>query len=248
MYALLLALLTGATEKTITVEKVSLRSGDEAVKGACYRPAGNGPFPALIVLHGDFGLTPWTMKQARRLAEKGYVTLTVDLYRGELPKDVEEAHIIERALPEERVLRDIRAAADYLAGRADVVKQRLGIIGWDMGGGYALEAALADARLRATVICYGRLTTDSKRLAKLHASVLGIFAEKDEGISADTLARFRSAMSRAGKRLAGLHVVPGVTNGFMDPDSPYREGVSPASASAEAWRRIDDYLAAELRR
>jgi carboxymethylenebutenolidase len=231
----------------VKTENITLRSGKDAVQAHCFRPERKGPFPAVIVLHGDFGLTAWVKKQARRLADKGYVTLAVDLYRGELPKDVEEAHILERALPEERVLRDLKAAADYLASRADVRKDRLGVIGWDMGGGYALEGAIHDARFRAAVVCYGRLATDSKRLSKLNGSVLGIFAGKDEGISSDTRKRFENAMRKAGKRLAGLHVFNGVDNGFMDPDSPYREETPSAAAVAEAWNRIDAYLAAELK-
>jgi carboxymethylenebutenolidase len=243
-----LATTSLAQSAEVKLDGITLRSGKEAVQAHCFRPEGKGPFPALVVLHGDFGLTDWVKKQARRLADKGYVTLAIDLYRGELPKDVEEAHILERALPEERVLRDLKAAADYLAGRTEVRKERLGIIGWDMGGGYALEGAIHDSRFRAVVICYGRLATDSTRLSKLNGSVLGLFAEKDEGISPDTRKRFQDAMRKAGKRLAGLQVFDGVDNGFMNPESPYREGTPSATAVAEAWRRIDAYLAAELKR
>jgi len=116
-----------------------------------------------------------------------------------------------------------------------------------MGGGYALEGAMHDVRLRAVVICYGRLFTDPKRLSKLSGSVLGIFAEKDEGISPDTRKRFQNAMAKAGKHLSGLHVFAGADNGFMDPESPYRDSPPSAAAIAGAWRAIDAYLAAELK-
>jgi len=231
----------------VKVEEITLRSGKEGAKAYSYRLDGKGPFPALLVLHGDFGLTGWVKKQAKRLAEKGYATLAIDLYRGELPKDIEEAHILERALPEERVLRDVKAGADYLASRTYVRANRLGIIGWEMGGGYALEGAMHDARLRAVVICYGRLFTAPRPLTRLSGSVLGIFAEKDEGISPDTRKRFHEAMAKAGKRLAGLHVFAGADNGFMDPESPYRDGPPSSAAVAGAWRTIDAYFAAELK-
>jgi carboxymethylenebutenolidase len=241
------ALMSAIALGAVTSADTTLRSGKDTVKAHCFRPEGKGPFPALVVLHGDFGLTGWVKEQARRLASKGYVTLAIDLYRGELPKDVEEAHIIERALPQERVLRDLKAGVDYLCGQPEVRKDRLGVIGWDIGGGYALDCAIHDPRIRAVVVCYGRLPTEPKRLTNLSGSVLGIFAEKDEGISADTRKRFENAMRKAGKRLAGLHVLKGVGNGFMDPDSPYREGPPSTAAATEAWRRIDDYLAVELK-
>src|SRR5262249_38088519 len=154
----------------------------------------------------DFGLTGWIKDQARRLADRGYITLAVDLYRGEKPGNLMDAHIMDRGLPEERVIADLKGAVDYLARRPDVRQGRLGIIGWDMGGGYALDAALQDRRLRAVVTCYGRLITDSQLLVPLRASVLGIFGAEDEGITAKTIQQFRTAMRKAGKRVAGLHV------------------------------------------
>ena len=241
-------LLALQTDLPITSETISLRSGKDTVKGFLYRPEGKGPFPAILILHGDFGPTEWIKKQAQRLAGKGYLTLAIDLYRGEMPKDVEEAHILERALPEERVLRDLKAAIDHLAASPLVQKDRIGILGWDMGGGHALEAAARDRRLRALVICYGRLITDPARLAGLEAPVLGIFAGKDEGITPDTLKRFRAAMAKAGKRVAGLHVYPDCEGGFLDPSSPYLSAPPPAREVADAWRKIEDYLAQELKR
>jgi len=231
----------------IASETVSLRSGKDTVKSFLYRPEGKGPFPAILILHGDFGPTEWVKNQAKRLAGKGYLTLTIDLYRGELPKDIEEAHILERALPEERVSRDLKAAIDCLATNPLVRKDRIGVLGWDMGGGYALDGAIQDPRLRATVVCYGRLRTVPKLLAKMNSSVLGIFAGADEGISADTIKQFQKAMAKANKRVE-LHVVPGVGNGFMDPASPYLSRPTPPAVIADAWRRIDAFLDGELKK
>jgi carboxymethylenebutenolidase len=202
----------------------------------------------VVVVHGDFGPTKWVKQQAERLAGQGYVVLAVDLYHGELPKDVEEAHILERGLEEARVLANLRAAVDHLAALPQVRKDRIGILGWDMGGGHALEAAARDRRLRALVICYGRLITDPARLAGLEAPVLGIFGGKDDGITPDTLKRFRAAMEKAGKRVAGLHVYPDCESGFLDPANPYLSARPPAASVADAWRRIDAFLATELAR
>jgi carboxymethylenebutenolidase len=228
-------------------ETISLRSGKDTVKSFLYRPEGKGPFPAILVLHGDFGPTEWVKKQARELAKKGYLTLVIDLYHGEMPKDIEEAHILERALPEERVLRDVKAAVDFLAANPSVRKDRIGIFGFDMGGGYALDGAIQDPRVRTTVICYGRLRTDPKVLAKMKSSVLGIFAGADEGISPDTIKQFQKAMKKAGKQVEP-HIIPGVENGFLDPASPYLSRPTPPATIADAWRRIDAYLHAELKK
>jgi carboxymethylenebutenolidase len=218
------------------------------VRAVLFRPAGNGPFPALVVVHGDHGLNDAVKAQARRLAGKGYLTLAIDLYRGEVPANLMDAHILDRGLPEERAGADLKAAADYLTGRPDVRREALGIFGCDMGGDYALEGARADPRLRAAVVCYGRLITDSARLAPMRAAVLGIFAGKDVGIGPETIAEFRSAMQRAGKRLAGTHVYPGCSPGFLDADSTAGKEPAAARAREDAWGKIDAFLNAELKR
>ncbi len=229
-------------------EDVSYTAGRDTVRAVLHRPAGPGPFPALVVLHGDFGLSDGVKEQARRLAGMGYVTLAPDLYRGERPKELLDAHILERGVPEERVQADVKGAVDYLVGRPDVRKDAVGVIGWDSGGGYALDAATREPRLRAVVVCYGRLTTDPALLAPMRASVLGLFAGKDEGISPEIIESFRRAMADAGKRVADLHVYPDCGPGFMNPKPSPNDVPGPPEAEADAWSRVEAYLSAELKR
>jgi carboxymethylenebutenolidase len=231
-----------------TDEAVEYHSGKDAVRGLLCRPAGEGPFPALVVVHGDFGLNDATRQQARRLADRGYLALAVDLYRGEVPGDVMDAHILGRGLPDDRVLADLKGATDYVVARKDVRRDAVGIIGWDMGGGYALDAACADPRLRAVVNCGGRLTTDPDQLAPLQAPVLAVFAGKDAGFSPDTVRQFEAAMKKAGKRVTGVHVYDECGPEFMDPASPDGAGPAAADARADAWKHIETYLAGALGR
>ena len=120
---------------------VSYKSGDETVNGILYTPAGKGPFPALIVIHEWWGLNDWVKQQAEKLAGQGYVALAVDLYRGKVADNPDLAHELMRGLPEDRATRDVRAAYDFLASQASVKKDRIGSIGWCMGGGYSLDTA-----------------------------------------------------------------------------------------------------------
>jgi carboxymethylenebutenolidase len=240
---LVLALLV-AQPAPPTEGPVKLSSGKHAVQ---FRPTGAGPFPAIVVLHGDFGLTPWVKQQGRRLADKGFLVLAVDRYDSDLPKTIEEAHILDRGLEDSRVLAEVKAAIDYLAGQQDVRKDAIGVLGWDAGGGFALDAAIADRRLRTAVICYGRLTTDPKTLAALQGPVLGIFGAKDEGIPPATIAQFKKAMTKAGKS-ATVHVYPDCGGSFMDPDSPHFEGRPDRAAIADAWAKIETHLAKTLGR
>src|SRR5438132_13929159 len=120
----------GATPKDVTY-----KSGDETVKAIVYTPEGKGPFPALIVIHEWWGLNDWVKEQAAKLADQGYVTVAIDLYRGKVAASPDEAHELMRGVPEDRARRDLKAAFDYVESRPDVKKSKIGAIGWCMGGG-----------------------------------------------------------------------------------------------------------------
>jgi len=240
-----LALVQGPT--AATEKRVDLKTGKQSFQALQFQPTGKGPFPAVVIVHGEFGLTDWTRQQAVRLAKKGYLVLAIDLYDGELPKTIEEAHILERGLDERRVVAQAQAAIGYLERLPLVRKEAIGILGWDAGGGYALDVAIRDKRLKAAVTCYGRLTTDAKQLAAMEARVLAIFGGKDEGIPPDTIAQFQKAMQQAGKALT-VQVYPKCGHGFMDSTSPYLEGPPDQAAIADAWAKIDAHLERTLQR
>ena len=66
------------------------------MQGLLYTPAGNGPFPALIVIHEYWGLNDWIKEQASKLADQGYEALAVDLYRGKVATTPDMAHELMR--------------------------------------------------------------------------------------------------------------------------------------------------------
>src|SRR5262245_4405189 len=106
-----------AAPQASAAETVAYPSSTATLHGLLYRPAGPGPFAAVVVVHGDFGRTDGVKEQARRLADRGYLALAVDLYRGQVVTDLLDAHIMDRGLPDDRVHADLKAAADYLSGR-----------------------------------------------------------------------------------------------------------------------------------
>ena len=99
-------------------------------------PPAPGKKPALIVIQEWWGVDDWIREQTDRFAKQGYVALAVDLYRGRSTKSPEEAHELMRGMPEDRAMADLKAGIDYLSSRPDVDPERIGVIGWCMGGGY----------------------------------------------------------------------------------------------------------------
>src|ERR1044071_8022382 len=92
-------LVLSASAFAATSRDVTYKSGDESVKGIVYTPEGKGPFPALIVIHEWWGLNDWVKEQASKLADQGYVSLAVDLYRGKVADNPDTAHQLLRGVP-----------------------------------------------------------------------------------------------------------------------------------------------------
>jgi carboxymethylenebutenolidase len=239
-----LAVLLAASALAADGKSVSYKSGDETVQGILYTPAGKGPFPALIVIHEWWGLNDWVKDQASKLSDQGYVTLAVDLYRGKVATTPDMAHEIMRGVPEDRAKRDLHAAFEFLASQSDVKKDRIGSIGWCMGGGYSLDVALQEPTLAATVINYGHLATDTEALKKINAPILGLFGAQDHGITPDDVKKFGAILDQLGKKI-DVTIYPDAGHAFENPNN--KDGYRAADAT-DAWQRTVDFLASTLKK
>ena len=225
-------------------KSVSYKSGDETVQATLYTPAGKGPFPAVIVIHEWWGLNDWVKDQAAKLSGEGYVALAIDLYRGKVATTPDEAHEIMRGVPEDRAKRDLHAAFEFLASQGNVKKDRIGAIGWCMGGGYSLDVALQEPTLAADVINYGHLATDPEALKKINAPILGSFGGRDRGITPDDVHKFEAALKQLGKKV-DIKIYDDAGHAFENSNN--KDGYRAADA-ADAWKRAVDFLAMNLKK
>lgn len=222
---------------------VSYKSGDETVSGILYTPQGKGPFPALVVIHEWWGLNDWVKQQASKLADQGYMALAVDLYRGKVATTPDEAHEIMRGVPNDRANRDLLAASVYLRSLKNVDPAKVGDIGWCMGGGYALDLAIADPKLKAAVINYGHLAADQATLKNVNAAILGLFGGQDKGIPVEDVKKFESNLKLLGKT-AEIQIFPDAGHAFENPNN--KQGYR-ADDAKQAWELTTSFLAKYLR-
>ena len=222
---------------------VSYPSGKDTVHSLLYVPDGEGPFPAVVVIHEWWGLNDWVKQQASNLTDQGYVALAVDLYRGKVTSNPEEAHELMRGLPTDRADQDLLAAVAFLKKQSNVKGQKIGAIGWCMGGGYALDLALQEPTLAADVINYGHLATDTNNLNKMNAPILGIFGAQDKGIPVSDVRQFEQQLKQLGKKVE-IKIYPDAGHGFENPNN--KEAYRPFD-SADAWKRVTAFLAAQLK-
>src|ERR1700693_853184 len=218
---------------------VAYKSGGETVQGVLYTPAGKEPFPAIIVIHEFWGLNDGVKNQAVKLADQGYASLAVDLYRGKVATTPDMAHEIMRGVPEDRAKRDLHAAFEFLKSQSNVKKDRIGAIGWCMGGGYALDVALQEPDLATVVINYGHLATDPDAMKKINAAILGIFGGQDRGIPPSDVHKFEQQLKQLGKQVE-IKIYEDAGHAFENPNN--KDGYRAADA-ADAWKRTVDFLA-----
>ena len=140
--------------------------------------------------------------------------------------------------PQDRADRDLLAATTFLRSQKNVDPKRVGSIGWCMGGGYSLDLALEDPKLKVVVINYGHLATEDASLKKINAAVLGIFGGQDRGIQVADVNKFESQLKALGKTVE-IHIFPDAGHGFENPNNKasYR-----AEDAAQAWTLTVDFL------
>ena len=219
--------------------------GDTLTTGYLAVPAGDGPFPALVIIHEWNGLQDRVRQLADDFATEGYVTLAADLFQGRTGANRDENMALVREAQSDpaKMVANLNAAVAYLKGRPDVTG-RVGAMGWCFGGGVALSFGLDGENHEATAIFYGRLVDDPEALARLDHEVYGTFAALDNGPSPESVAAFESALRSAGVE-HDLHIYDDVNHGFwlrVDEDPDVR-----TAPAADAWTRLKAYLDRTLR-
>lgn len=202
-------------------------------------PPSGGGYPGVIMIHEYWGLNQYIKSMAEELAKEGYAVLAVDLF-GQTAADPERAREMVSGVDRNQSLENLKAAVGYLREKEKV--SRIASIGWCFGGGQSLRLALSGIPLDATVIYYGNLTSDRGELAKIKWPVLGIFGDKDQVVSPQSVKDFEAALNELGTRNE-IHVYPGLGHAFANPSGPNH---SPAE-TRDAWDKTLAFLDRNLK-
>jgi carboxymethylenebutenolidase len=195
-------------------------------------PAGRNEAPAVVVVHEWWGLNAQIRGIARRLAQEGYVAIVPDLYHGKVADDPELAHELMRGLDEAKAVGDLEAAVSWLRTQPRLGKQKIGVVGFCMGGRISQLLALHNPQISAAVMFYGRPETDPGVLARLGAPLLGHFGATDQGIGSDQTDALKTGLAKAGK-VGEVYTYSGAGHAFMNETRPSYH----ADASKLAWAR-----------
>jgi carboxymethylenebutenolidase len=199
------------------------------------------PLPAVLLVHDWWGLDDDMRTAANKLAAAGYMVLAVDLYDGKSVSNAAEAREKSKEVSQNiaSVEENIRQAIEFVdvAGAPSV-----GIAGWGVGGGYALDAAVRFPELiDAVVVFYAQVPGSTDRLGTLDAPVLGLFGAEDTSVAPESVEAFAAATNRLG-RPAEIEIFEGAGHGFTDPKRARYD----APIAARAWTHMLDFLAENL--
>lgn len=207
-------------------------------------PAPAGGWPGAVVVHEIYGVEPDMLDVLDRFAEHGYAAVLPDLYsHGTRIVCLARAmHQLATWKPGQPAA-DLDATRQWLAGREDVDGDRLGVIGFCMGGGFALAyAASAPSGVRATSVNYGAVPRNQEALRSV-CPVAGSYGGRDQGFRSHG-ARLREHMRALGIE-HDVEIYPAAGHSFMTDGHhpvaklamfPLRHGLVRPAAD-DAWRR-----------
>ena len=202
----------------------------------------------MLVIQEWWGLVPQIKATCDRLAGDGFVALAPDLYRGDIAEhtEMDKANELMTTLPPDRAARDMGGAIDYLLSHGAVTGDKVGVIGFCMGGALTLMiAALAGDKVGAAAPFYGAPLGDmAPDWSGLTASVQGHFAEKDDFFTPDAVKQLESELTGMRKDVEFIFY-PGTGHAFANEEDPL--GNYDADAAKTALDRAKTFLGSHLR-
>ena len=235
----------------LSTESAAAR-GSRTLQGYLAEPDGEGPFPGVVLIHEAFGLDDVMRRHADRLAEAGYLTLAVDLFSDGGARRCLVATMRSIMSGTGRAFTDIATARSWLRGDARC-SGKVGVIGFCMGGAFALLAAHDD--FDAASVNYGQLPRDLEHALEGACPVVANYGAKDRTMPG-AAAKLEAALTNLGIE-HDVKEFPTAGHGFMN-DAPVGPrplrplmrvmGIKPDPAAApEAWQRIEEHFARYLR-
>lgn len=226
----------------ISTSDVTIPGGTDGLSGFLAQPAGEGTFPALVIIHEAFGLNDDIRRIAQLFAEAGYIALAVDLFAGRnrmvcmfrffggmLTNSLDHGGI-----------HDLRVAMTFVENLPLVDTSRLGAVGFCMGGNFAISWASVDERLRVIAPFYAMNPRPLEAVAR-SCPVVGSYPEKDFTAGAG-----RKLDAELDKHAIphDIKVYPGATHSFFNAAT----GPDNEAAKEDAWKRVLAFFGEQLQR
>ena len=196
------------------------------------KPKDTGSFPGLVVIHEAFGLNDNIREIARQFAEQGYAALAVDLFsnRNRILCMLRAFHgLLIRPL-HNSTLSDLQSTMAFLREQENVDRNRIGAVGFCMGGAYALQLAVTEKGMKAASVFYGANPKPLEALAQ-SCPIVGSYPDKDFTTQA---ARELEAVLTKNNIPHDIKIYDNTKHSFFS----QRRAPAEVEASKDAWQRM----------
>lgn len=266
--AVLFALSEAHAAGAIVTDQVEIPNGEgHQLKAVLYRPEGNGPFPAVVALHGCSGLIDGSGVYARfrdwgqRLVASGFAVIFPDSYGSRGVGN--QCRVRKRTVRVDRErVADANAARDWLQRQAFVTADRVSLLGWSNGGASALWTVRPRPKVegkdfRSAVVFYPGCNRLFNTAWSARVPTLVLIGSADDQTSPAVCQQMVSG-ARGRSARATIHVYPGAYHDFDHPNRPMqvRNGYAfsvdgsgkihsgtNAAARADALKRVPEWFA-----
>lgn len=217
-------------------ELISFSGNGNQFSGYLSKPPERGP--AVIVLQEWRGLVGHITDVADRFAAEGFVALAPDLFGGENTTDPDIAGSLMMALNIHETEKALSGAVDALLQEPNCLGEKVGVVGFCMGGQLALFAAATNQKIGACVNFYGIHPSVEPSFEKLKCPVMGVFAEHDAYASTSAVEALGIELER-NQIEYDFKTYPGTHHAFFNDQRPE---VYDKYASADAWQRTINFF------
>jgi carboxymethylenebutenolidase len=203
----------------------------------------HGGGPGVLVIQEWWGLVPHILDVTDRFGDAGFTALAPDLYHGRTADEPDGAGKLMMAMNLEQAAKDVSGAIDFLVERSG--HERVGTVGYCMGGGLALVLATwRPDRVKAVAPYYGLIPWEQAEpdWSRLDAKVVGEYAELDEYFTPEKARAFEQQLRDLGKDVT-IHVHEGCQHAFFNDSRPE---VYSAEHALTAWERTNQLFREEL--
>lgn len=226
--------------------------GSQPLRAYVAAPDGDGPWPGVVMIHELFGLDDVIRGHADRLARAGYLVAAVDLFSAGGARRCLVSTMRAMTSGEGRAYADIGTARAWLL-RSSSCTGSVGVIGFCLGGGFALMTA--GSGFDAAAAHYGHPPGDPDAVLAGACPVLATYGARDRTLRG-AAARLDAALDRLGVE-HDVHEYPTAGHAFCTPPEKFPRPLRPLlrvagfgadpAAAADAWRRTEEFFARQLR-
>lgn len=206
------------------------------------KPYGDGRYPAILLLHDRFGLNNTVRALADSLANRGYVVLAMDMFKGDRTSDVAQARQFLQLVNESDALRAVGSAWQALLADSSVNRSRIGVAGLGWGGEMTMRVLAADPSFRAGVAWYPSTAPADTILTRIAAPLMIIHAAPAMDKPTPQAEAMSQVLVQQGVRAETVLIKGDV--GFAEPANG---AAYSASASTDAFRTTMGFLDRRLK-